>query len=382
VDIESALRTAIASCYSEEADERWHKLLADSQPNWPSLVVYASELGLAPLLYETVRRSDDALVSSDILSNLRSQYYDTAGHSLLVLQELVAILSSFEAQNIEVLVLKGAALILDVYEKLAHRPMADIDFLIHFDDLKPARELLEQRGYQDIRPLPIQDKSGLFWNEIMLVHKDETSPVIELHWHLLDNPYYVSRVNTEELMERSRQLSVKEVNPKVLSLEDQIIHLCCHNLYHHLGLFTRSLVDIAFIVAKYGDDLSWDNVVQFTEDSDVKMAVSSAFTEISNDWYTPIPDHILEITSAWKPTTRERFYAQSQKSEFRRVLRTLTALPGIRNKLRFIKGQMFPDEVYMRWRYDLPEDSSRIKGYLKRCSSGLQNLGRALIRRP
>jgi hypothetical protein len=382
VEIDNALRTAVASHYSEEANDRWQRLIAEPSLDWPSLVANASELGLAPLLYESAIRSDETAVPAEILSDLRNQFYDTAGYNLLILQDLNAILSSFEEHNIDVVVLKGAALILDVYGKSAQRPMVDIDFLIHFDDHALAKELLGLRGYQDIRPLPIQDKEGLFWNEIMLVHENEKSPAVELHWHLLDNPYYISRLNTEKLLGRGRMLSGTDVPIKVLNNEDQIIHLSCHNLFHHAGGFTRSLVDIAFIVAKYGDVLSWTDLIQIAEYSDVKMAVASSLTQISNDWYTPIPNRVLESISTWKPTRRERFYARSQGSEFGRAIRTLTTLPGGRNKLRFFGGQVFPDEAYIRWRYQLPDDASLARGYLKRFSSGIQNLGRTLIRKP
>jgi len=381
VELDPALQTAIASCYSSDAADQWHLFLEKNPPHWPALSSYATTLGLAPLLYDAFRRFDESAIPVEILSDLRKQYYDTAGFNMLILQELVALLRSFETAQIDVVVLKGAALVLDVYERLAHRPMIDLDLLIRFEDLDVARAMLEKKEYQEIRPAPFADDTGLVWNEIMLVQKEKKGPAIELHWHLIDNPYYATRLNTESLIERSRQLNVADVSPRVLDLEDQIIHLCCHNLYHHLGRFTHSLVDIAFLVAKYGDEITWEKIIQQAEESDVTLAVGTAILQLSSNWYTSIPESAIEKSSSWKPSNRERFYASSQQSEYLRALRTISALPGVRSKFRYIRGQLLPERPYMMWRYDLGPETSLTSSYMRRFGDGIQGLGRTIRRR-
>jgi hypothetical protein len=175
---------------------------------------------------------------------------------------------------------------------------------------------------------------------------------------------------------------VADVDPRVLNVEDQIIHLCCHNLYHHLGRFTRSLVDIAFLVAKYGDQIVWEDIIQRSEESDTTMAVGSAVEQLSDNWYTPIPEFVIAKTSAWKRSTRQRLYARSQENVYFRALRTLTALPGNRNKMNYIKGQLFPERDYIEWRYGLGPDTPLPVGYIKRYLSGLGGIGRAIVGGP
>jgi len=57
-------------------------------------------------------------------------------------------------------------------------------------------------------------------------------------------------------------------------------------------------------------------------------------------------------------------------------------LPDARIKMRYARGQFFPDTEYLRWRYDLSADSSLASGYLKRYLSGVESMARAAIRRP
>jgi hypothetical protein len=389
VNVDNALHTAIASYYSEDAAECWQDLLKNSPPDWIQLAERASSLGLAPLLYDAVRGIEQSHIPVDVIAALRKEYYDTAGHNLLVLQELVAISSSLEAIDIDLeaididlVVLKGAALILDTYEKLAHRPMVDIDLLIRFDDIEVVKGVLEQHGYRDLQPHPFQDDSGFIWTQEILVHESAKKPVLELHWHLLDNPYYASRLKTIALIGRSQQVAVEDVSPRILNLEDQIVHLCCHNLYHHLGGFTRSLVDIAFLVNKYSEKISWEEIVQQAEEYDLKLAVASTFEQLANEWYTPIPKSVVRHAAKWIPSTSERFFAWSQRNEFLRAVRTFITLPGARRKRRYISGQLFPDREYLHWRYGLSEDSSLTSGYMKRYLIGLENMGRAAVRRP
>lgn len=379
---DNALRAAIASYYSEDAAEVWQLLLKNSQPDWIQLAEYATSLGFAPLLFDALRQTQEPRAPVNVLTALEKEYYDTAGHNLLVFQELVAILSSLEAIDVDLVVLKGAALILDVYEKLAYRPMVDIDLLVRFDDIDVVKAVFQRHGYRALQPHPFHDNSGLIWTQEILVHESEKKPVLELHWHLLDNPYYASQLRTEVLIDRSRPIMVEDVIPKVLGLEDQIVHLCCHNLYHHMGGFTRSLVDIAFLVNKYREKISWEDIIQQAEKYDLKMAVASSFRQLSNKWYTPIPEPVLRRSAEWRPSTSERFFAWSQRNEFLRAVRTFMTLPDARIKMRYARGQFFPDIEYLRWRYDLSADSSLASGYLKRYLSGVESMVRAAIRRP
>lgn len=375
------LQTAIASCYSREATERWQEIISETHPDWSDLSHEATVLGLAPLLYDTLRRTSEPGIAEDTLVDLRKSYYDTAGHNLIVLQELVTIIRSLNSQSIEAAVLKGAALILNIYERVAHRPMVDLDLLIAFDDLAATTTSLGELGYEVDEPLPFRDTSGLVWNERILLKRDGSGPSVEIHWHLLDNPYYATRLATDTLMSRSILTSAADVSAQILEPEDQIIHLCCHNLYHHQGNFARSLVDIAFMVAKYGDDLRWDDILSRSIESDTRMAVRLTLESAARDWYVPIPPLVLEEISSWPYTVRERFYTRSQGSAYLRALRTLSALPGLRTKLGFVRGQLFPDRSYLEWRYGLGSGTPLLVGYLKRYTSGIGVAGRAITGR-
>lgn len=355
--------------------------MREEPPDWPGLAREASALGLGPLLYDTLRRLALPQVPDEMMVELRKQYYDAAGYNMLILKELVTILRNLSEMGVQAAVLKGAALILYVYERMAQRPMVDLDLLLPFEDLEKAKEVFKQLGYTELSPRPFEDYSGLCWNELMVVREDGKGPTVELHWHLLDNPYYAGRLTTPTLISRSKPKEIADVQAQVLDLEDQIIHLSCHNYYHHLGGFTRSLVDIAFVIARYGDEVRWQELLSRAVDSDTKMAVRSAFDQLTDGWYTKIPETAQAEMESWSSSLREQYYAWSQRREYLRSLRTLGALPSLGLKMRFLRGQLFPQSSYLEWRYGIEPGTPWPLAYSKRLMSGVVGTGRLLTGR-
>ncbi|MFN2189810.1 MAG: nucleotidyltransferase family protein, partial [Candidatus Promineifilaceae bacterium] len=185
-----------------------------------------------------------------------------------------------------------------------------------------------------------------------------------------------------ELLERSRELMYEDTAYRTLSLEDQLIHLCCHNLLHHYGGFTRSLVDGAFLIDKYRDSILWDVIVERAEKSDLNLAVGSFLHQLASAWFVEVPEEVLVRSAAWTPSVNERLSAWSQRNEFLRASKKLIGLPGLKNKARFVTGQLFPDREYLAWRYEIPEDSPAIYAYTKRYLSGIESMARSVVGRP
>ena len=74
------------------------------------------------------------------------------GRNTIIFNELKTLLKILKHANIDVVLLKGTALIASVYPDLAFRFMSDIDILIRENDLVKARENLLANGYTQNRP--------------------------------------------------------------------------------------------------------------------------------------------------------------------------------------------------------------------------------------
>ena len=67
---------------------------------------------------------------------------DTLGRNTIIFNELKTLLKILKHAHIEVVLLKGAALVNSVYPDLAYRFMSDIDVLIKESDLVKAQKNL------------------------------------------------------------------------------------------------------------------------------------------------------------------------------------------------------------------------------------------------
>jgi len=245
-----ALRSAVASHYSDRAFQRWSQLACDPDLDWPAVARLALGHGLGALLYTAIAPVSGP-APPEILSELKQGYRLAAAMNALAMHDLGAILRALDKAGVEVLLLKGAALMNDVYPSPALRPMIDIDLLIRFSDYPAAIIALSAIGYEGTEPEPFQNLNGLYWNELLLHGVQGTRSQLELHWNLLDIPHYAARLPVDDLMRRAAPLDVDGVQALALAPFDLLLHLCAHNLFHHQGLLWRAEVDIAFVAERY-----------------------------------------------------------------------------------------------------------------------------------
>ncbi len=160
------------------------------------------------------------------------------------------------AEEIPVILLKGAHLADLVYGNIALRPMGDIDILVRKGDLSRTGSLLIKQGYESSREdvarslehLPPFRKKGLLDVEI---HFNIAAPPISDHFA------------TEELWERARNEQVKGVPVLTLCPEDLLLHLCLHTTIHHCfdnGI--RPFLDIHRTLDHYGQALDNAAVIE------------------------------------------------------------------------------------------------------------------------
>jgi len=375
------LKQAIASEYNPLASGLWQNAVVTREIDWASLAMKAFESGLAPLLYSAIKRSSTPVIPDEVHSQLRQSYQETAAFNLLAFSYLKELQLEATRSGIQLVLLKGAALLHPVYGSIALRPMIDLDLLINYEELDLLRDLLLKLSFREQDPTPSSNPSGLFWNESLFVGPDPGKVQVEVHWHLIDIPYYARKLPANLLMERSIPVVIDGHVFQIPAADDQIIHLSIHNTFHHLNRLDRTLVDIAYIIHKQGNDLDWNRLTDTIRSGDVIGAVGTNIALAAKEWYAPVPESISsEFTDLHLPV-RDRFFMLCQRSEFLKVGRTWLTLPGISLKIHFIKVQLFPDRSYLNWRYGEGTGDPWILLTLRRFTSGLASFLTELSRK-
>jgi Uncharacterised nucleotidyltransferase len=176
------LACAKASLSGEEI-QRIAQELSHPDLDWNYLTAAACAHGVAPLIYHNLQRSRvTRVLPLGATETLRNSYYGNAARNSFLYSELRNVLKAFRDKQIEVIVLKGAALAETVYPNRALRPMSDIDLLVRREKLTEVEATLLDMGYI----LEDRAKGKEFYQErhYHWVFSKKPGINIEIHWHV------------------------------------------------------------------------------------------------------------------------------------------------------------------------------------------------------
>lgn len=321
--------------------------------DWAAVLRSARADGLSSLLYETVRGRD--LLPPDVEQSLQSVYYVLARRNVILSHELKAALRGLEAKGVEAIVLKGAALAELIYRNMAVRPMCDLDLLVHASDVPAAREALAELGYV---PRGVETRAGdalAYENELALCKPGSTDTVLELHWGLLDSPYYQHKLPMAWFWESALAVRLGDTPARVLGPEAQVLYLCAHLVLHHQGGSRLWLHDVAEVVTFYRESLDWAEVLARAQAYDLVLPLQHVLSDLASQGCVPLPSHLLAQLRALRPSLEEaRVFAwltAEERPVAYRLWADLSSMAGWKRRLRYAWNNVFPSLGYMRHRY-------------------------------
>jgi signal peptidase I len=144
--------------------------------NWTRVKEIASREGVIGILYKQLK--DSEIPDAD-LSAFRDYYQSVAAQNVVNLTALEKLECVLGNENIEVMTLKGASLLNNVYYYIGMRPMGDLDLMIRPEEKERFVILLKKMGYEE---------------DPLLSHffkKDRV--VIDLHIHALNTDRIANR---------------------------------------------------------------------------------------------------------------------------------------------------------------------------------------------
>lgn len=122
--------------------------------------------------------------------------------NLVFVREAERLVAALRAEGIDVLVLKGAGLMMQVYGDLAVRQSRDLDLLVSPRDAVRAGAICEAAGYVRGSPPPgtsgVQMDQWLRWRKDFIYQRDGASLVLELHFRPVVNPLLAPGLDLQE----------------------------------------------------------------------------------------------------------------------------------------------------------------------------------------
>ena len=324
---------------------------SDSTNNidWEYIRKFSIQNGIAPFLYNNTKQNIKVeFFPESIINTFRKDYYKTLVNNVKLANQLGVITTIFKSNNIQFILLKGLYLTEHIYGGLALRPMGDIDILIEKSKIEIAKNLLLKHGFvkAKIEKTKFIDSLNLHYN--IAFYKDNL--LFELHWNII-SPHSLYDIPIELFWKNTISTTIENTTIDVLSLENNLIHLCLH-LHHHLSVkemrFNHYLDLYLFI--KKNQSIDWKLFEQTVIQLKINIPIWEVIFILKSYFNLEIPIYFsLTNESVLRNNFIYFMHNSFDKIEVKKDLnyaKKINAVSGKINKIRYLFGNIFPSKDY------------------------------------
>jgi len=376
-------------CCRTEIGDKERNELAEIQINkidWECFLEKAREEGVSPIVFLTLPKTviGKQSVPAYVTDELKKDYYFTAKKNILTLNSLGKILDVFNKANLNVIVLKGAALAETVYENLALRSMSDVDLLVKKEDLYQVNEKLKGLGYFPVdRSIEDVDFTSAYLTSLDYRNPNKNSPSFHIHWHFVNstipNESYIRHINMEDIRRDAVKTNIANTETWVMSPHHLIIHLAEHALRvtHSLSRLIY-FCDIDRSINYYGKGLDWNLLVQET----IKFKLNKmVYTTLYFSRYfieAKIPEDVLLKLKPGRFSIPEKIFmrkiAENKRVPGMSYLIHLSMNKGLAKKLKFVGRTLFPPKDILAQRSYISGADMNYRYYINRIRDVLSHV--------
>lgn len=316
---------------------------------------------LAPFVYHSFQRNNQQY-TAEAKQILTQAYWETVANSTVQEKALVEILDHFEAKQIPVILLKGAALGVTVYPEMAARPMGDLDLWIEKKDLVMVWQIMHQLGYEtdglwsDPSDVPDHHTQVAFFPV-----NGRHSLVVEILWDLIMRPGFIGKFPLIAWWQRRQTFAGYGRQVTIMDPSAMLLHVCLHQMLQHRGeLRLRWLLDVDRLVRGsdnyYLRPEDWHIITEESLAAGILPAVQAALATAVTYFGTPLPDEGKQLLKMTPPPDQWQQFQRASvpnRSTAGIVLTYFKEAQGWRQKTAVLSSRLFPSPTYMRQRYEI-----------------------------
>jgi len=237
--------------------------------NWEDVCHYSDVQGCNSLLYHCLK--DNKLLAQlpdELAAYLKQSLFGDSARTLRYKHFLKQLLTEFNAERIEIILLKGAATFVDkLYESDGLRPMGDLDILVRVERLSDAREILLSQGFIELFGMDeVMDNSAVDGrhHQLPALHHPGLDILVELHFAVCYGQ--AGRILTAKHAWNVKQAGYLDgVQTATLPPTERVLHNIIHALkkdYISASINFRQLVEFAYLVERYPKEINWSEIIQ------------------------------------------------------------------------------------------------------------------------
>ncbi|UCG77266.1 MAG: nucleotidyltransferase family protein [Nitrospirota bacterium] len=260
-------------------------LIMEGNINWGELLRKSDIAQVSPFIYRSVK--DKGAVPRDVVKKLETRYLGSLKRNILHMKEIETVLKAFNEGGIDCVPLKGAVASEALFGDAGVYSGSDIDLLVRPQALGPAKKVLEDLGFKQLRP-ELEEHYLADHYHLPAYVRDEFS--IELHWNLT-HMYH----NSLPLYwwEDIRMSELNGITYFSLSPERYLMY-SIFRVYSHGYRPLRFLLLVSGILSAYQKELEWKRILSMARSLKMKRVVRFTIHLARDLLDAPAPEHFIE----------------------------------------------------------------------------------------
>ncbi len=305
--------------------------------SWDALFERARSHGLIPLVYHRLLALDFPSVPAQVRRKLTDTFGINATRNETLTQELVRILTRLGEAGIRVIPIKGIALAESLYGDVALRTCADLDTLIHPQDLSQGLLVLTSAGYRHAFATPPSIRLLARYGRDCALVREEGRWIYPLQVHcglIWGGP--VERRLLARLWGKASSKPYRSAPAYELSPTHEFLYLAVHAARHGLSSF-KWIVDLDWLISR--GRLNWNEVAGETRALGWEHPVGFVFSACESLLGTQIPEPLAELCA---PARGKVCRSEPGSLEIlRQTIFAIKLLPNFIQRMNFIATRLF-----------------------------------------
>ncbi len=249
------------------------------------------------LFYKFKEKEFLEFLPENIRDSWQGQFYNNLKRNETILLGLSKAVRQLKNSGVSVILLKGSSLLVDTYPNSGLRPMGDADILIKKNDMPQIVQIFQEISLELCRHDPASS-TGEF--DIDLMFSGDKICV-----EVFPNLYQYERFkgvlwSSNGIWENSRLVNFEGEPARVLSFQDQLLHLCQHICIEHLLSNIMHFLDIREFIKQHENSLNWSKLLGEAKRQNLCKCLYYALFLAKKFFDANIPDWVIEeLKPAW-----------------------------------------------------------------------------------
>jgi len=267
-------------------------ILHPDKVDWDRFLELANVNQVTSLVYRSIQRFDG--IPEKVLARLREWSADIFAYNIRNFDAARRLSELFREEEMEIIFTKGLPYLIDIYEDMGLREMADVDILVKPEDIRKVDMLLEGEGFA-----PFEEKEGLDDYRAQKLYFRGDGIHLDVHRGFVGRMLHnrVLGIDPEKAWENKRELRRDDVRIDTLDLTHTLVYQCLHLSMQHSFSGIRWYVDINEFVRKYEKEIDWDRLVDAAGEYRIRKPVYYSLLFTKDMFDAPVPGRVMKELS-------------------------------------------------------------------------------------